>query len=130
VNQRLIVRLLEKRGHRVAIASTGHQALDALARESFDLVLMDVQMPELDGLTAKTLLREREQAAGTHQVVIALTAHAIKGDEERCLAAGMDGYLAKPIRTQELDLLLCQLETLRKNIRPNTIQLPASPLAT
>jgi signal transduction histidine kinase/CheY-like chemotaxis protein len=108
VNQRLATRLLEKRGHRVVVAANGREALDALAKESFDLVLMDVQMPEMDGCEATAALREREKekGGGTHQPVIALTAHAMKGDRERCLAAGMDGYLAKPIRSQELDTLL------------------------
>lgn len=108
VNQRLMVRLLEKRGHRVVLAATGREAIDALDKESFDLVLMDVQMPEMDGLAATAALRKKEKKSrrGTHQAVIALTAHAMKGDEDRCLAAGMDGYLAKPIRPQELDALL------------------------
>jgi PAS domain S-box-containing protein len=117
VNQRLATRLLEKRGHRVAVAANGREALDALAKESFDLVLMDVQMPEMDGCEATAALREKEKEKGdgTHQPVIALTAHAMKGDRERCLAAGMDGYLAKPIRSQELDTLLqsyvaCRME--------------------
>jgi two-component system, sensor histidine kinase and response regulator len=106
VNQRLATRLLEKRGHRVVVASNGRQALDALEKESFDLVLMDVQMPEMDGFEATAAIREKEKAGGLHLPVIALTAHAMKGDRERCLAVGMDGYLAKPIRQQELDDLL------------------------
>ena len=106
VNQRLATRLLEKRGHRVVVASNGRQALEALESASFDLVLMDVQMPEMDGFEATAAIREKEKANGLHLPVIALTAHAMKGDRERCLAAGMDGYLAKPIRQQELDDLL------------------------
>jgi two-component system, sensor histidine kinase and response regulator len=106
VNQRLATRLLEKRGHRVVVASNGRQALEALEKESFDLVLMDVQMPEMDGFEATAAIREKEKASGFHLPVIALTAHAMKGDRERCLAVGMDGYLAKPIRQQELDDLL------------------------
>jgi PAS domain S-box-containing protein len=106
VNQRLAVRLLEKRGHRVVVASTGLEALQALEKESFDLVLMDVQMPEMDGLEATATIREKEKSSGLHQAVVALTAHAMKGDREKCLAAGMDGYLTKPIRPQELDQLL------------------------
>lgn len=106
VNQRLTVRLLEKRGHRVTVASNGQEALDALSRNSFDLVFMDVQMPEMDGLTATSILRERERGGDTHVTVIALTAHAMKGDQDRCLTAGMDGYLTKPIRPQELDEIL------------------------
>jgi signal transduction histidine kinase/DNA-binding response OmpR family regulator len=106
VNQRLVTRLLEKRGHRVAVAANGREALEALEKDSFDLVFMDVQMPEMDGLEATAALREKEKGSGIHQPVIALTAHAMKGDRERCLAAGMDGYLAKPIRPQELDDIL------------------------
>jgi PAS domain S-box-containing protein len=106
VNQRLATRLFEKRGHRVAVAVNGREVLEALEKESFDLVLMDVQMPELDGLEATAAIREREKGSGAHQAVIALTAHAMKGDRERCMAAGMDGYLSKPIRPQELDAIL------------------------
>jgi two-component system, sensor histidine kinase and response regulator len=106
VNQRLAVRLLEKRGHRVTVAGTGQEALRALEKETFDLVLMDVQMPEMDGLEATAALREKEKATGAHQAVVALTAHAMKGDREKCIAGGMDGYLTKPIRPQELDQLL------------------------
>jgi two-component system sensor histidine kinase/response regulator len=106
VNQRLVVRLLEKRGHRVVVAGTGLEALKALEKESFDLVLMDVQMPDMDGLEATAAIREKEKDTAAHQAIVALTAHAMKGDREKCLAAGMDGYLTKPIRPQELDQLL------------------------
>ena len=106
VNQRLATRLLEKRGHRVAVAANGHEALDALAKDSFDLVLMDVQMPEMDGMEATAKIRDMEKVTGKHQPVVALTAHAMKADHDLCLAAGMDGYLTKPIRQQELDELL------------------------
>jgi CheY-like chemotaxis protein len=106
VNQRLAVRLLEKRGHRVVVAGTGVEALKALEKERFDLVLMDVQMPEMDGLEATAAIREKEKSTGAHQAVVALTAHAMKGDREKCMAAGMDGYLTKPIRPNELDQLL------------------------
>jgi PAS domain S-box-containing protein len=108
VNQLLTTRLLEKRGHRVVMTVNGRKALEALAKSRFDLVLMDVQMPEMDGLQATVALREneKEKGDGFHQPVIALTAHAMKGDQERCLAAGMDGYLTKPISPQELDAIL------------------------
>jgi PAS domain S-box-containing protein len=106
VNQRLVSRLLEKRGHQVVVAANGREALEAVERQCFDIVLMDLQMPELDGFEATAALRAREAGRGTHLPVIALTAHAMKGDRERCLAAGMDGYLSKPIRPQELDKLL------------------------
>jgi PAS domain S-box-containing protein len=106
VNQRLVARLLEKRGHRVTVTANGREAVEALADQTFDLVLMDVQMPEMDGFEATALIREKEKHNGAHIPIIALTAHAMKGDKDRCLAAGMDGYLAKPIRSQELDDLL------------------------
>ena len=108
VNQLLATRLLEKRGHRVVVTTNGREALEALAKDRYDLVLMDVQMPEMDGLQATRSLREKEKEKrdGFHQPVIALTAHAMKGDQERCLAAGMDGYLTKPIPPQELDAIL------------------------
>jgi two-component system CheB/CheR fusion protein len=97
VNQRLAARLLEKRGHIVVTAATGQEALDTLERERFDLVIMDVQMPDVDGLTATGIIREREKADGGHLPIVAMTAHAMTGDRERCLQAGMDGYLPKPI---------------------------------
>jgi len=108
VNQLLATRLLEKRGHRVVMTANGREALEALVKDRFDLVLMDVQMPEMDGLQATVALREKEKEKGDgfHQPVIALTAHAMKGDQERCLTAGMDGYLTKPIAPQELDAIL------------------------
>jgi len=103
VNQKLAVGLLERRGHRVCVANNGREALAAIEREPYDLVLMDVQMPELDGLDATRALREQEQARGTaHLPVIAMTAHAMTGDRERCLAAGMDNYISKPIRSHDL----------------------------
>ncbi len=106
VNQRLIGRLLEKRGHRVTLVANGREALDALDKEAFDLVLMDVQMPEMDGYEATQALRAKENGTGAHIPVVALTAHAMKGDRERCLAAGMDDYMAKPIHPHELDAIL------------------------
>lgn len=106
MNQRLAVRLLEKRGHSVAVASNGREALVALEKEKFDLIFMDVQMPETDGLEATVAIREKEKSTGVHLPIIALTAHAMKGDREQCLTAGMDGYITKPIRPQELDEIL------------------------
>jgi signal transduction histidine kinase/DNA-binding response OmpR family regulator len=106
VNQRLATRLLVKRGHQVTVTANGKEALAALAERAYDLVLMDVQMPEMDGLEATRALREREKITGAHQQVVAMTALAMKGDRERCIEAGMDGYLSKPIRQQELDELL------------------------
>jgi CheY-like chemotaxis protein len=88
------------------VAANGRVALDILEKGVYDLVLMDLQMPEMDGFEATAVIREKEKHSGTHQSVIALTAHAMKGDRERCLAAGMDWYLSKPIRPEELDDLL------------------------
>jgi signal transduction histidine kinase/DNA-binding response OmpR family regulator len=102
VNQKLASRLLERRGHAVTVAANGREALAALDEENFDLVLMDVQMPEMDGFEATTAIRAREQTTGHRLTIIAMTAHAMQGDREQCLAAGMDGYLAKPINAQEL----------------------------
>jgi two-component system sensor histidine kinase/response regulator len=102
VNQTLAVRLLEKNGHTVTLARNGREALEALERQSYDLILMDVQMPEMNGWEATQAIRENEKATGAHIPIVAMTAHAMKGDEEKCLAAGMDAYLTKPIRTQEL----------------------------
>jgi signal transduction histidine kinase/CheY-like chemotaxis protein len=102
VNQRVAMRLLEKRGHHVIVATNGHEALHALDRERFDVVLMDVQMPEMGGFETTTKIRDGERIHGGHVRIIATTAHALKGDRERCLAAGMDGYLSKPIDRLEL----------------------------
>jgi signal transduction histidine kinase/DNA-binding response OmpR family regulator len=115
VNQKLATRLLEKRGHRVTVASNGTQALAAWEKGRFDLVLMDVQMPEMDGLEATRLLRERERSSGEHQEVVAMTALVMKGDRERCLAAGMDGYLSKPISPQDLDNVLDHCQTVDRS---------------
>jgi len=102
VNQTLAVRLLEKRGYVVTVAGDGRAALAAVEKEPFDLILMDIQMPEMDGFEATLAIRQREQSTGGHVPIIAMTAHALKGDEERCLSAGMDGYVSKPIRSHEL----------------------------
>ncbi len=101
VNQRLTSRLLEKQGHQVVVAANGREALERLEHESFDLVLMDIQMPEVDGFEATAAIRRHELVTGGHLPILAMTAHAMQGDEERCLAAGMDGYLSKPINAGE-----------------------------
>jgi two-component system, sensor histidine kinase and response regulator len=106
VNQRLASRLLEKRGHSVMVAGNGLEALEALEKESFDPVLMDVHMPVMDGFEATAAIRKKEGGSGIRVPKVALTAHAMKGDREKCLVGGMDGYLTKPIRPQELDELL------------------------
>jgi len=102
VNQRLAVRLLEKQGHVVTVAPNGREAIRCWRQQPFDLILMDVQMPEMGGLEATGLIRDEERSNSRHTPIIALTAHAIKGDRERCLAAGMDAYVSKPIQATEL----------------------------
>ncbi len=102
INQVVARQMLEKQGHQVEVASNGKEALAALERQSFDLVLMDVQMPEMSGFDVTAAIRARENGSGRRQPIIALTAHAMKGDRERCLEAGMDGYLSKPIQACEL----------------------------
>jgi CheY-like chemotaxis protein len=107
VNQRLARKLLEKWGHTVVVASNGRKAVEAVERNDFDLVIMDVQMPEMNGLEAARLIRSQEQAGGRRLPIIAMTAHAMKGDREQCLAAGMDAYVTKPI---DPDLLFRTIE--------------------
>ena len=102
VNQKLAVGLLMKSGHEVTVAENGREAIRALEASEFDLVLMDVEMPEMDGLETTAAIRKREQQEGGHLPIIAMTAHAMKGDVERCLDAGMDDYLAKPVRRADL----------------------------
>jgi PAS domain S-box-containing protein len=97
VNQQLALELLEKRGHSVIVAENGRQAIEAIDNHAFDLVLMDVQMPEMGGLEATEAIREKEKTTGAHVPIVAMTAHAMEGDRERCLRSGMDGYVAKPI---------------------------------
>src|SRR5208337_4589967 len=116
VNQKLAARVLEKHGHRVTVTTNGREALAALEQETFDVVLMDVQMPEMDGFEATSAIRLRERSSGRHLPIIAMTAHAMRGDQERCLAAGMDGYIPKPIRVQELIALLERFSGVAANV--------------
>ncbi len=102
VNQVLAIRLLQKRGHRVKVANDGQRALEMIAERKFDLVLMDVEMPNMDGLQATKAIRDLEKSTGQHVPIIAMTAHAMNGDKERCLDAGMDAYVSKPINPSEL----------------------------
>jgi len=103
VNQRLAVKMLEKMGHTITLAGNGEEVLALFEKGRFDLVLMDVQMPVMDGLIATAKIREMEKAGNRHTPIVAMTAHALKGDRERCLAAGMDGYIAKPIKYNDLE---------------------------
>ena len=114
INQRLVMRLLEKQGHTVAVVSNGREALTAVAERPFDLVLMDVQMPEMDGLEATAAIRAQERQTGQHLPIIALTANAMKGDTEVCLAAGMDDYVSKPIKVEALRTALASIEDRRR----------------
>jgi CheY-like chemotaxis protein len=102
------LRLLEKHGYAVTVAANGKKALEALEKDSYEVVLMDIQMPEMNGLEATQAIRQKEKVTGDHIPIVAMTAHAMKGDQDRCLAVGMDYYLTKPIRTLEL------LETLER----------------
>ena len=115
-NQKLALGLLEKYGHSVVIARNGKEAIGAWVAEPFDVVLMDVEMPEMDGLEATAVIRNQEQQKGTHIPIIAMTAHAMKGDRERCLDAGMDDYISKPIRAREV---VAKLQSIAEGIRPN-----------
>ncbi len=109
VNQKVAVRMLEKRGHTVSVASNGAEALAVLGEEPFDLILMDIQMPGMDGITTTRIIRENERTAGGHIPIVAMTAYAMREDRERCLAAGMDGYLAKPVHPAEVFALVEKL---------------------
>jgi len=110
VNQTLAIRILERLGHKVQVVTTGKEAIGLAQAEEFDLILMDVQMPEMDGLEATTAIRAAEAGTGKHVPIVAMTAHAMKGDREKCLSAGMDGYLSKPIRIAELKQALSEVE--------------------
>ena len=102
INQQVAVRLLEERGHSVVVVNNGRAAVEQVAAEPFDVVLMDVQMPDMDGLEATAAIRRVETPTGEHIPIVAMTAHAMQGDRDRFLAAGMDGYVAKPVRPHEL----------------------------
>jgi signal transduction histidine kinase/ActR/RegA family two-component response regulator len=106
VNRTLAIRVLERRGHTVLVAENGREALEVLTRERVDVILMDIQMPEMDGFQATAAIREKEKTSGGHLPIVALTANAMRGDGERCLAQGMDAYLAKPFRINDLDRVL------------------------
>ncbi len=109
VNRKVAVRLLEKQGHSVVVACDGRQAVDALARERFDLALLDVQMPELDGFEVAAAVRAGEEGTGRRLPLVAVTAHAMQGDRERCLDAGMDGYVSKPIQMEQLTQVMAEV---------------------
>lgn len=128
INQKLAVCLLEQGGHTVMVANNGKEVLEALAHQPFDLVLMDIQMPEMDGLEATAAIRSQERTRGTHLPIIAMTAHAIHSDRERYLEAGMDGYVRKPIHPEELfkaieNLVPCDVGTALETLEvPSTAE--------
>ena len=109
VNQLVATRILEKLGHRVTVVNSGREAVSAAQSGNFDVIAMDVQMPEMDGLEATAVIRRWERTTRTHVPIIAMTAHAMKGDRERCLEAGMDGYTSKPIRISELEEVIAKV---------------------
>jgi CheY-like chemotaxis protein len=106
------LRLLEKQGHTVKLAQNGKKALEALEQEPYDVILMDIQMPEMNGWETTEAIRSKEKITGGHIPIVAMTAHAMRGDEERCLAAGMDNYLTKPVRDLQLRALLDEIASL------------------
>jgi CheY-like chemotaxis protein len=122
VNRMLAARLIEKRGHMASVVSSGREALAALEKARFDVILMDVQMPEMDGFEATAEIRKRENATGRHTPIIAMTAYAMRGDRERCPAAGMDGYVSKPIRA---DVLFREIDAHTRP--PEEVRSPSTP---
>ncbi|MGA2020773.1 MAG: response regulator [Candidatus Sulfotelmatobacter sp.] len=126
VNQVVVLRMLEKMGHTVKIACNGREAMSFTAAEIFDLVFMDVQMPEMDGLTATRNIRGREKKTGLHIPIIAMTAHAMKGDKERCLEAGMDGYISKPVSSKEIEDMISTI-AVTETATPTLIEVQAAP---
>ena len=123
-NQTLAAGILKKWGHKVHVANNGREAVEAFEADHFDLILMDIQMPEMDGLEATTAIRRREESTGRHVHIVALTAHALKGDEQMCLEAGMDHFLSKPLRqAQLLDVVIGISASLQGN-RPADLKTP------
>jgi two-component system, sensor histidine kinase and response regulator len=125
INQTLAIRLLEKRGHRVVVANNGLEALQAVEKAEFDVVLMDVQMPVMSGFEAVAAIRDRESETGRHIPIIALTAHAMKGDQERCLQAGMDAYVSKPVQAEQLFQAIDNLTRTSDTGEKETVSPPA-----
>lgn len=121
INQRLVMAFLEEAGHTPFLAANGREALAALERQSFDLVLMDVAMPQMDGFEATAAIRAREESTGARLPILAMTAHASREDRDRCLAAGMDGYIAKPMRYEEL------IELVESSALPEREPRPSAP---
>ena len=117
INQKVAINFLTKMGHRVKVVASGEDVLKVLEKGKFDLILMDVQMPKMDGLTATRKIREKERKTKSHVPIVAMTAHALKGDREKCLAAGMDDYIAKPLKMEELENVISRVMQSKK--KPN-----------
>ncbi len=118
VNQRVVKTLLERRGHSVELADTGAAAVERAVQQKFDVILMDVQMPEMDGMEATRFLRQKDAERGVRTPIVMVTAHAMQGDRERFLAAGADGYVTKPIQMEQLEAeIAAALAGLRKTPR-------------
>jgi PAS domain S-box-containing protein len=128
INQKLAETLLRKKGYEVKPVRSGNAAVEALEKERFDLVLMDVQMPEMDGFEATSLIRQKEAVTGGHLPIVAMTAHAMKGDKEKCIAAGMDDYISKPMKSEELYRVLERVMNKQKGMdtMEETVQLDLS----
>jgi CheY-like chemotaxis protein len=124
VNQRVITVLLEKRGHSVSLARNGSEAVDLCANQLFDMILMDVQMPIMNGYDSSLAIRSAERIAGSRTPIIALTAHAMKGDREECLNAGMDDYLTKPVLVRDLEAMLKRFQPEEPGNRAESDLLP------
>jgi two-component system, sensor histidine kinase and response regulator len=124
VNQTLAQRLLEKRGYVVKVVGDGAQAVAAFEHEPFDLILMDVQMPVMDGLEATAVIRTGERSTNSHIPIVAMTAHALKGDEQRCLAGGMDAYISKPIRSTALFSIIESVLAKPRESKPEAVDDP------
>jgi two-component system sensor histidine kinase/response regulator len=118
VNQLVATGLLRKMGHTCAVANNGKEALALLVTQTFDLVLMDIQMPEMDGTEATRRIREDESRTSNHMPIIAMTAHAMKGDRERYLDAGMDGYISKPISASKLEFEIAATLSMLRPVAP------------
>jgi CheY-like chemotaxis protein len=129
VNQLLTSRLLERQGHQVVVCRNGREALERLDQEHVDLVLMDVQMPEMDGFEATAAIRTKEATTGAHVPILAMTAHALKGDRDRCLAAGMDDYVSKPIHPDKLFEAITRLLASRPGGMDGALARPSDPSA-
>jgi CheY-like chemotaxis protein/HPt (histidine-containing phosphotransfer) domain-containing protein len=128
INQQVAMGMLQRAGHNVTVANNGLEVLRLLAEDSYDVILMDVQMPEMDGLQAATAIRENERGTGRHVPIIAMTAYAMKGDRERCLDAGMDDYVSKPVHAKELAQVLARVMGAMTQSHPEAmVQPPAAP---